>query len=161
MPDELTVLVAIALWALAITAAFVLIALICAIRRWRGLPVGDRLIGSLALSGGLAIGTYLLIGPDLIVDVPFVAASLILVVGQWRRGERTRAGLVLAGSALPWTVLWAFYLLALAFGGADFEPIPTASVFLLGAVPAAIGIAIALRGNPAAAGGEVGAGDGR
>ncbi len=148
MPDQTLIIVGLALAAIAVTAIFLLVVLVAAIRRARGLPVGPRLSATLALSGGLAIGTYLPLSPDLIAIAPILAAGVILIVGQWRRGRRVLAGWVLAGLALPWAILWGVYVAALTFANADFEAGSPWATFGIGAVLTVAGVAIAVRGDP-------------
>jgi hypothetical protein len=125
MPDQTMIIVGLALAAISVTAIFLLVVLVAAVRRARGLSVGPRLSATLALTGGLAIGTYLPLSSDLITIAPILAAGLILIVGQWRRGRRVLAGWVLADLALPWAILWGAYVAALTFAHADFEPVST------------------------------------
>jgi hypothetical protein len=151
MLDPLSVLLDLAVATVVVPAVFLVVVLAAAIRRTRGEPIGARLAGALALTGSLSLGTFLLIGSDVVVDAPILIAAVLLLVGQWRSGRRVLAGLVLAGTALPWAILWGIYVVALTLGLAEFEPTSTWLGFALGAVPAATGLVIVIRGDPAPA----------
>jgi hypothetical protein len=151
MLDPLNVFLGLAVLTIVLPAIFLVVVLVAAVRRRRGEAIGPRLAGTLALTGGLSLGTFLLIGSDLVVDAPIIVAALLLLVGQWRRGHRVLAGLLLGGTALPWAILWGIYAIATLLRLEDFEPVSTWLGFGLGAVPAVIGLAIVLRGDPAPA----------
>jgi hypothetical protein len=72
-----------------------------------------------------------------------------LAYSQWRRRRRRQAGFLIAGFALPWTILWGFYVLALMLG-MNFEPAATWAGFLGGLGVVAVGLVVVARGDPPA-----------
>lgn len=112
-----------------------------------GGSVGPRLSALVAFVGGATVGTFLLIDADVLVLV-VVAVPLYIAWNRWRSGRRAQAGWLVAGIALPFTVLWTFYVLLLVAGLVPFTPLPTIGTWLAGAVPFVIGLVVALRGDP-------------
>jgi len=148
--DPTSVLIAIAVLTLVVPVIFLIVLAIAAVRRNRDQPVGDRLTSSLALLGGVTLGLFALVGStDLLTDLPILVAAALFVLREWRRGHRRRAGWILAGSALPWTLLWAFYL---AISAASIETFDMRSIWLAlvgGLIPVVIGLVLVRRGDPA------------
>jgi hypothetical protein len=140
-----TASIVVAILGLVVPIGFVALVVGAAFERRRGEALGPGWLLALALGGGLALGAmFLVLAGDLTVSWPFLAVAALLIANEWRLGRRTSAGLVLTGTALPWTILWGGYLLVLA-RGADFEPLPTAEAFAAGAIPTALGLVIAGR----------------
>lgn len=144
------VLGVLALLALAIPALFLVILGVAAVRRSRGGDVGPRTAGTLALLGGLALGMLLLFGAtDLLTALPLLAAAGLFALRQWRNGQRAQAGLIVTGTALPWTVLWAVYLGALVLKLERFDPGQVWPAFLSGLIATVAGLVVVVRGDPA------------
>ncbi len=116
-------------------------------RRRRGI-ISRRLSTIVAFTGGLALGSLWLIGNQLVLVIPLLGVPIVLAVSLWRARRRAPAGWLLAGLALPWTLLRGFYLLVLVTGIEPFEPAITIGSFLLGFVPLMVGLGIARRGDP-------------
>lgn len=142
-----TVNVAVALAVLVVPIVFLLLVAAAWQRSRRG-PLGTWTAALLAFTGGLSLGTMLLVTTDVTVEAPIAIAAVALVVALWRRRRRAQAGWLLAGAAAPWTILWSWYLILLA-GGATFDPQTTTGLWAVGAVPLAAGFVLARRGDPA------------
>ena len=144
-----TAFIVIAVGSFVVPLGFLGIVVIAAIARRRGEALGPRLLAGLSLGGGLALGAMLLVvANDLEIGAPFLIVAALLVANEWRAGRRASAGWLLAGTALPWTILWAAYLVLLA-AGEPFEPAVTVGSFALGALPTALGLIVAGRfGGP-------------
>jgi hypothetical protein len=117
------------------------------VRRRRG-TIGPLLGAVVAFTGGLPLGAMLLFATEPRTAIPILGFPLAILVGLWRIRRRAQAGWFGAGLALPWTLLWGFYTVVLVTGIDQFEPVATIGAFLLGAVPFALGLVIALRGDP-------------
>lgn len=144
-------LVVVAVSAIVVPLGFLGVVVIAAIARRRGDSLGPRLSSTLSVGCGLALGSMVLVvATDLVVAAPLVIAAALLLANEWRAGRRASAGRLLAGFALPWTVLWAVYLALLA-GGEPFDPPSTIRSFAVGALPTALGLVVAGRYGPAQA----------
>jgi hypothetical protein len=110
--------------------------------------IGRRLAATVAFTAGLCLGALLLFATESSTTIPIVGVPLVLAFVLWRGRRRAQAGWLLAGMALPWTLLLGFYLLVLLAGIQPFDPGHTVGSFLLGVVPLVIGVAIGLRGDP-------------
>lgn len=117
------------------------------LQRRRTGRVGRTLAELLAASGGFVLGSLLLLGPDPRLLLPVLAAIGYLVVTRWRRGRRVQAGWLLAGSTLPWTLLWGWYVTQ-AIGGGELDLQGTIARFAVGAAWLGVGLAVARRGDP-------------
>ena len=126
---------------------FGVIAVAAVLQRRRTGRVGGTLAELLAASGGFVLGSLLLLGPDPRLSLPVFAAIAFLVVTRWRRGRRVQAGWLLAGSTLPWTLLWGWSV-ALALGGAELDLQGTVARFAVGVAWLVVGLAVARRGDP-------------
>ena len=104
-----------------------------------------------SFTGGLMLGTFLLVDIGVIVRLPVVLAIAALVVGRWRARRRWSAGWLLIGGALPWTLLYGVFSAVMLAGDIPYAPLETLGMFALGAVPLAAGIMLAGRGDPPAA----------
>jgi hypothetical protein len=140
----------IALFTVVVPVVLVVVVAIAAIRRSRGTAVGPRTIALVSSLVGLNLGLFILVGgSDVFLTVPFLVAAGVFVMLQLRRRHRTNAGLILAGTALPWTVLWVVYLAALVLHLNDFDTGSVVQGLLIGAVPLGIGLGlVALRDPP-------------
>ena len=148
--DRTAVLVAVSIATFVVSIVFVVLMAVAWWRRNRGLPVGPRLEASIALVGGAALGVFIIASQGMLpVDMLFVVTASALAYAQWRRRRRRQAGFLIAGFALPWTVLWGFYVLALALG-MNFEPAATWAGFLGGFGVVAVGLVVVARGDPPA-----------
>lgn len=127
---------------------FAAIAMAIAERKRRG-AVGSRMGEIVAFTGGLALGASLLYATDLSLLIPVLGVPLAIVILRWRAGRRSQAGWLLAGLALPWTVLWSVYGSRLVTGSPLAVPPLTPGALALGAGALAIGLALARRGDPA------------
>lgn len=127
--------------ALIVTGAIVL--------RFRGGRPGRRWGTAVVFLFGFMVG-YLILFSD---NQPIFRAVVLGLVGAgclaflWR-DRRVQAGAFLAGTALPWTILWGWYLVRMVSGGLDAEPTTTWAMFLAGAVPLGIGVALVATGDP-------------
>jgi hypothetical protein len=119
--------------------------------RFRGGRPGRRLGSAVVFLFGFMVG-YLILFSD---SQPIFRAVVLGLVGAgflgllWR-DRRIQAGAFLAGTALPWTILWGWYLVRMASGGLDVEPTTTWAMFLAGAVPLGIGVTLVSTGDPLA-----------
>lgn len=140
-----TAFIAVAVAALVVPLGFLGMVVIAAMARRRGEVLGPRLSAALSLGGGLALGSMVLVvATDLEIAAPFLIVAGVLVANEWRGGRRASAGWLLAGTAMPWTILWGLYLGLLA-AGEPFDPLPTVRSFAIGALPAALGLIVAGR----------------
>ncbi len=117
--------------------------------RFRGRRPGRLWARAVSLTVGLHVGTLVLISES----NPLERAVILTVIGAvtigllWRE-RRVQAGLFLAASAVPWTVLWAYYAVMLVTADPDFEPFGTWTSFVFGLVPLVAGLGLALAGDP-------------
>ena len=151
MPSQTQVAVAIALMVLVTGVAFLVAAGIVIVRRARGHAVGPRLAAGLAFLGAVALGTmFLFMSGELALVWPIPVLGLIATLNSWRQRRWVQAAAVVVGFALPWTMLWGYYLGLLLFRGVNFESDDTWRGFLVGLVPVVIGLFVAARGDPPA-----------
>jgi hypothetical protein len=154
MPDPTALLVAASLGVFASTGAFLAVLAVAGWRRSRGRAVGPRLTNLVSLLGGATIGTMLLAGGDVLVDLPLIALVVVVEVALLRQRRRNEAGWLLLGAAAPWA---AFQGIVVVDGVRRREALDVPEA--LGLVLAAIGVAASLVlviGNrgPAAPGSE-------
>ena len=146
--DRAAVLVTVSISTFVVSIVFVVLMAVAWWRRNRGLPVGGRLEAAITLLGGAALGVFIIASQGMLpVDMLFVVTASALAYAQWRRRRRRQAGFLIAGFALPWTVLWGFYVVALMLG-MNFEPAATWAGFLGGLLVVAVGLVVAARGDP-------------
>jgi hypothetical protein len=137
--------------AVIVTIAVFLFALaIAGIRRRRGQPVGPSFGRLLAFLGGVVLGTLYLVNAGPAAMVPLLLFVAGLVVSTWRSGRRTYGGWHLTGAALPWTILWGIYVMAMLQRVNNFEVVPTWLGFLAGLIPLCAGLGLVLSGDRAA-----------
>lgn len=150
MIDETSILIVVAVLTFVVPAIFLVVLAIAAVRRNRGADVGPGAAAVLCFLGGLTLGLFAVFGAsDLVTELPILGAAVLFVLRQWRSGRRSQAGWILVGTALPWTVLWGFYLVAFLLNLERFDPGDVWPSFLVGAVPLAAGAIAAVRGDPA------------
>lgn len=156
MPEA--VFIWIAIFTLVVPVLLVVVVAIGAVRRSRGTLVGPRTTALVSLLLGLSLGLFILVsGSELSIALPFLVTAGLFVILQLRRRHRTIAGLILAGTALPWTILWAVYLAALLTGVNDFDTGSVVQGLLIGAVPLGIGLGLVAWGDPPPPAPEMGA----
>jgi hypothetical protein len=149
--DPASVARVVALGVLAAPILFVATVAAAVIQAKRRGETGRRTAGMVAFTGGLTVGGLLLFATTIPTILPLLILPAIIAVSRWRAGRRAQAGLFVAGIALPWTLLWGFYVVVLLAGLERFDPGPTIGSFLLGGVPLVAALALALRGDPARA----------
>jgi hypothetical protein len=145
-----------AIAALVVPLAFVAIVVAAAIARRRGAVLDSTTLHGISFAGGLAIGSLFLIGADdLTVGIWFLGLAVVLAGNEWRRGRRASAGWLVAGTALPWTLLWGALLVVTARGVVlSASPADAIRAFAAGALPLAAGLVFAGQFSGEAAGTE-------
>jgi len=143
------VLVGVAVVWLIETLALIGLVVVGVIRRRRGQRLGRDFDRSLAVLGGGQLGLLFLVGGDAVTRITLAAFVGWFAVIAWRRGRRTDAGCLVAGAALPWTLLWATYLWALMNAWNDFDVPATVAGLAAGFAPFSIGLVVASRGDRA------------
>ena len=127
--------------ALIVTGAIVL--------RFRGGRPSRRSGTAVVFLFGFMVGDLILFSDS----EPIFRAVVLALVGAgflallWR-DRRVQAGAFLAGTAVPWTIVWGWYLVRMLSGELNAEATTTWALFLAGAVPLAIGLAIVVGGDP-------------
>jgi hypothetical protein len=109
---------------------------------------GRRMAGMVAFTGGLTVGGLFLFATTFSAILPLVILPAIIAVSRWRAGRRAQAASLVAGIALPWTLLWGFYVVVMLAGLERFDPGPTIGSFLLGVVPLVVALVLVRRGDP-------------
>jgi hypothetical protein len=146
--DPTVVLVATAIALFMVTAVFLAVVGVGWWRRNRGRPVGSTLEAAIAILGGSLLGLFIVNSQGMLaLDFVFFVTTVLIAYGQWRRRRRRLAGLLVAGFALPWTILWGFYVAQLGLG-VPFEPVPTWAGFLGGLAIVVAGMALVALGDP-------------
>jgi len=130
---------------------FLVIAGLAVLQRRRTGRVGTTLTDLLAASGGFVLGSLLLLDAPLMVQLPVFVGLTYLIVSRWRRGRRVQAGWLLAGAAAPWTLLWAWWSIALVVTGTAFDAQGVVARFGVGAIWLGAGLWLAWRADPAPA----------
>jgi hypothetical protein len=141
-------LAALTIAALGLTAIVVLGAIVL---RFRGQRPSRRWGTAAILLVGFQVGVFIL----LLEDQPVYRAVALGLVGfeflaLLLRDRRIQAGALLATVAMPWTILWGWYVLRMVSGAFDAEEITTWALFLAGAVPLVIGLVLMVAGDPLA-----------
>jgi hypothetical protein len=101
-----------------------------------------------SFTGGLTLGTFLLVGIGLVFRLPLLLVVVALVIGRWRARRRWSAGWLLVGAALPWTLVYGVLAAAMLAGDIASSPLEPLGMLALGIVPLAAGIALIARGDP-------------
>ena len=158
MLDETKVAMVVAALVLVSPAPFLIAVGGAILARRRHGSVSRRVGVVVALTGGLALGALALFAiNNLLALAILLGVPLLVVVSRLRAGRRVEAGAMIAGAALPWTLLWGFYVLAMDFRLADFDQGSTLGGFAIGALPLVIGVLVALRGDRSPGPGELAA----
>lgn len=144
---ELAVSMAIALAPWPFLASVVVGALSMSSRGRLG-QVGSAIV---SVTGGLMLGTFLLVGIDVLLRLPLLLLVVVLVIGRWRARRWWSAGWLLVGAALPWTILYGLITAVMLAGDIPYSPLQTLGLVALGAIPLAAGIVLVGRGDPSAA----------
>ena len=110
--------------------------------------LGQLGVAVVSFTGGLMLGTFLLVGVDLLFRLPLIGVIIALVIGRWRARRRWSAGWLLVGAALPWTLLYGLLTAVMLAGDIPYSPLQTLGMLALGAVPLAAGIVLVERGDP-------------
>jgi hypothetical protein len=119
--------------------------------RFRGHRLGRRWGTAAVFLIGFPFGVFLV----LLESQPVFRAVALGFVGfeflalLWK-DRRVQAGALLAATALPWTIVWAWYVLRMVTGLINAAETMTWALFLAGAVPLAIGLALIVAGDPLA-----------
>jgi hypothetical protein len=117
--------------------------------RFAGHRPGRRWGTLVVLAFGVQVGTIVVFTEDVPLERALVlgAAGLVTIGLLWRE-RRLQAGAFLIGSALPWTLLWGYYVALLVGSDTDIEPILTWTLFAAGFVPLVIGGGLVVAGDP-------------
>lgn len=119
--------------------------------RFTGRQPGRRLGTVVIFLFGFQIGGFLVfLEGDPIGRAVTIALAGFLAVGLLWRDRRVQAGAFICGFALPWTLVWGYYVLTMVVASADAEPTTTWTLFLAGAVPTGIGLGLIAMGDPLA-----------
>jgi hypothetical protein len=102
---------------------------------------------AVAFTGGVALGAMLLVPAEPAVLLPVLIVPVGVVVSMWRARRRALAGWLVAGLALPWTVLWGLFTIAGPLGVAT-DAFESLGKLAIGILPFAAGVFVALRGDP-------------
>ena len=145
--DPTGVAIAMAIATLTLPVVLIAVAAVAWRRRDRGAGISPRFEAILAFLVGACLGTFeLWSGSTLVAAAPLLVVLVVMTVTSLRRGRWVLAGWLIAGSAMPWTVLWFVYVLALA-AGAPFDPAPTWAGFLAGLTLVIVGLFVVSRGD--------------
>jgi hypothetical protein len=110
--------------------------------------IGPLGVAVVSFTGGLMLGTFLLVDIGVVFRLPLILVVIALVIGRWRARRRWSAGWLLVGAALPWTALYGLITAVMLAGDISYSPLETLGLLALGAVPLAAGIVLVGRGDP-------------
>ena len=148
MIEPAAVFVATAFALFAETLVFLAVVAVAWWRRNRGRPVGGPLEAAIATLGGSLLGLFIVNSQGMLaLDAVFLVTTIVLAYGQWQRRRRRGAGFLIAGFALPWTILWGAYVVSLGLGE-PFDPGATWAGFLGGLAIVGAGLVVVARGDP-------------
>lgn len=135
----------------AAAALFLVVVGVAGLRRMRGHDVGNRLGSLVALFGGIAIGTMVLLSPDLTIAAPPLLVSVLTAASRWRAGRHAQAGWIVAGTAAPVLVAWTLVAVSIFMNPRPDPTLPSDVMLWLGGslVIGVGGLIVALRGDPA------------
>ena len=134
-------LVALLLAALVVVGAVVL--------RFRGRRPGRRWGTAALFLFALQVGgLFLFMEGDPVGRAVTIGLVGIAFLALLWRDRRVQAGALLAGSALPWTAVWGYYVFSMVTGALATEATVTWTLFLAGAAPTAMGLVLMLAGDP-------------
>jgi hypothetical protein len=146
VPDSRTaILLVTALATLVLPAAFLVVLLGALLRRRSGVEPGPGWEALIAFLGGASLGTLFVVANDVILGAPIGLITVLVALGQWRAGRRPLAAQLVLGAALPWTLLWAAYMVLSSRGEIQVAPAEAVIAFLAGAVPCALAILVLLQ----------------
>jgi hypothetical protein len=116
--------------------------------RFSGGRPGRRWGTAVALLFGFQLGVFFLFTENDTFQRAIVLAGMgLLTLGLLWRDRRVQAGAFLAGSALPWTLVWGYYGFEV-IRGTPSAPLQTWTLFLLGLAPTLIGLGLMIAGDP-------------
>jgi hypothetical protein len=101
-----------------------------------------------SFTGGLMLGTFLLVDVELLVRLPLFVLLVAVVIGRWRAGRRLQAGWLTVGAALPWTIVYGLIAAVMLAGDIEYEAVQTLGYLAIGVVPLVGGLLIVERGDP-------------
>lgn len=140
-------LVPVALASFVVPIVFLAIFGAAMVRRSRKGPITPLWTALLSFTGGLSLGTFLLLSAEVLVALPFVGIALVLIRGRWQSQRRIEAGFLLVGVALPWTIVWGAAAAGLT-SAPDSPDTLALAWFVIGLAPTLAGVVIAFRGDP-------------
>ena len=143
MLEQTDLAIVVALATLVLPAAFLIVLAIAGTRRYRGRPVGSRLVTWVTVLGASSLGVMVLVADDLRISWPILGAIVVLAGLMLRRGRLRLAAWFVAAAAAPWTIVGALALLSLALGAGELDPVEAWLSFLAGAVPMLFALVIA------------------
>jgi hypothetical protein len=110
-------------------------------------------VGSAVVSftGGLMLGTFLLVDVDLLVRLPILLVLGAVVVGRWGARRPSQAGWLMAGASLPWTIVYGLVAAVTLAGEVPYNAVETLGFLAIGVVPLIAGLVLATRGDPSPA----------
>lgn len=148
MSDPRTTILVVTAFATLLVPLVFLAALVAAVlRRRAGHEPGPGWSGAIAFLGGASLGTMFLVADDLVVGAPLALVVVGVAIAQWRASRRGLAAQLVLGAALPWTLLWATYMVLFSQGRVDLDPGEAVVAFMAGAVPCALAVLVLLRGQ--------------
>jgi hypothetical protein len=116
--------------------------------RFAGRRPGRRWGTAIAFLFGIQLGVFILFAEGDAIQRAFLLAVVgVLTLALLWRDRRVQAGAFLAGSALPWTLVWGYYAFELV-RGVSGEPYQTWTLFALGLLPTLIGLGLIVAGDP-------------
>jgi hypothetical protein len=119
------------------------------VQRFRGRRPGRRWgTAALFLFAFQVGGLFLFMEGDSLGRAVTLGLVGITFVALLWRDRRVQAGALLAGTALPWTAVWGYYVFLMVTGAIETEATLTWTLFLAGAAPTAIGLVLMLAGDP-------------
>jgi hypothetical protein len=117
--------------------------------RFRGRRPGRRWgTAALFLFAFQVGGFFLFMEGDTVSRAVTIGLVGITFLALLWRDRRVQAGALLAGTALPWTAVWGYYVFLMVSGAIETEATLTWTLFLAGAAPTAIGLVLMLAGDP-------------
>jgi hypothetical protein len=134
------------LLAMALAAVLVLVAIGL---RFADRRPGRRLGTAVLFLFGFQVGGFIVF----LEAAPLFRAGTLALVGALVLGllwteRRVQAGAFISGTALPWALVWALYVIWMVTGTIEAEATTTWTFFFAGAVPLGIGVALVAAGDP-------------
>jgi hypothetical protein len=117
--------------------------------RFAGRRPGRRLGTVVVFLFGFQVGGFnVFLEGDPIARAVTLGIAGFLALGLLWQGRRVQAGAFITGVALPWTLVWGYYVLMMTMGTLDTEPTTTWTMLLAGLVPTLIGLGLILARDP-------------